>query len=51
MQEKNAGNSESILYYRYRIAPALVDLDVWHTYQKKVFFCNECKKGNRTKNK
>jgi 16S rRNA G966 N2-methylase RsmD len=32
---ENAGNSGPMLYYRYRIAPKIVDLNVWYTYQKK----------------
>lgn len=31
----NAGDSGPMRYYRYRIAPEIVDLDVWYTYQKK----------------
>jgi 16S rRNA G966 N2-methylase RsmD len=31
----NAGDSGPMRYYRYRIAPEIVDLDVWNTYQKK----------------
>jgi tRNA G10 N-methylase Trm11 len=32
---ENAGNSGPMLYYRYRLAPEYVDLDVLETYSKK----------------
>jgi hypothetical protein len=32
---ENAGNSGPMLYYRYRVAPEIVDLPVWGTYEKK----------------
>ncbi|MBB1125802.1 type I restriction enzyme HsdR N-terminal domain-containing protein [Thiospirillum jenense] len=32
---KNAGDSSPMRYYRYRIAPACVDLDLLKTYEKK----------------
>lgn len=32
---ENAGNSGPMLYYRYRVAPSIVDLPVWGTYEKK----------------
>ena len=32
---ENAGDSAPMRYYRYRIAPEIVNLDVWNTYAKK----------------
>jgi 16S rRNA G966 N2-methylase RsmD len=32
---ENAGNSGPMLYYRYRVAPEIIDLSVWETYAKK----------------